>query len=407
MIEKPLSAISTGDVASFLARRVPEGRTLDYKEEFGSITQRDPKKEFVADVVAFANASGGDLVIGVEEERDPSGGKTGLPGDANGIPLWAPEDDVKRQLAAVLHDNTDPKLTSFEIATVPGFARGHVVVVRVRRSPAALHMSRLDGRFYRRLSSERVALDARGVREGFLESARTEHVARSFVAERLVLIDAQRGATAGEFDEPLPVALDMARDEAVLITHLVPSSIADASQRVDVSTFDAREWLSDAGPQLHWATRYNLDGAVCWPDYSGTDPNRPASSIYWQIFRNGALEYVDAHQPNRRVATDGALSGDGVAHEITEAVRGGLRVAAMAGASYPVFVFAALLNVRNRRLVREPGDYGRGPRQGIDRRNVVLPDIAVTDPAPDLAARLKPLFDALWQAGGWQGTPTP
>lgn len=405
MIEKPLSAVTTAEVTAFLARRVPEGRTLDYKEDLGNLTQRDPKKELVADVTAFANASGGDLVIGVGEERDPSGGKTGLPGSANGIQLSAPEDDVKRQLAAIIHDNTDPKLTSFEIATVPGFANGHVVIVRIRRSPAALHMSRLDGRFYRRLSAERIALDARGIREGFVESARTEQVARQFVLERLGLIEVQRGATGGEFDDPLPVAVEVKREEALLVTHIVPSTIADTSQRVDLSTFNAREWLPDAGQQLHWTTRYNLDGAACWPEYGSSDPSRNASSVYWQIFRSGALEYVDAYEPNRLLANNSALSGDGLMRQVTETVTGGLRVVAMAGASFPVFVFVALLNVRNRRLVREPNDYGRGPRQVIDRRNIVLPDVAIVDPATDVAMQLRPVFDALWQTGGWQRTP--
>ncbi|MCA9584490.1 MAG: ATP-binding protein [Myxococcales bacterium] len=405
MIEKPLSAITTADVTAFLARRVPEGRTLDYKEELGNVAQRDPKKEFVADVCAFANASGGDLVIGVAEERDSTGGKTGLPGAANGIALGAAEDDVKRQLAAIIHDNTDPKLTSFELAAVPGFAAGHVLIVRVRRSPAGLHMSRLDGRFYRRLSGERIALDARGIREGFVESAETEHVARRFVVERLAAIETQRGATGGELDDPLPVVLEVEPDEALLVVHVIPTSVADRSQRIDFATFDARTSLPQASQQLHWTTRYNADGVACWPEYGSSDPARNQSSIYWQLFRTGAIEYVDAYQPNRLRETEARLSGDGLVKEIEGAVTGALRVATAMRVSFPVYVFVALLNVRNRKLVRERGDYGRGPRQVIDRRNIILPDVSILEANTDVGAQLRPTFDALWQAGGWKRSP--
>lgn len=45
---------------------VSEGRTIDYKRELPGNSDGD-KKEFLADVSSFANTSGGDLILGVDE----------------------------------------------------------------------------------------------------------------------------------------------------------------------------------------------------------------------------------------------------------------------------------------------------------------------------------------------------
>ena len=52
----------------FLEKRVPEGHHLDYKETLSGNNDR-AKREFLKDVTAFANANGGDILIGVEEPQ--------------------------------------------------------------------------------------------------------------------------------------------------------------------------------------------------------------------------------------------------------------------------------------------------------------------------------------------------
>ena len=59
------------------------------------------------------------------------------------------------------------------------------------------------------------------------------------------------------------MVLKVSRGEAVLVTHVIPSSFTDRSQRLNVALFDARTSLPRAGQQLHWTSRFNLDGVAC------------------------------------------------------------------------------------------------------------------------------------------------
>ena len=66
MIDKAIDKIEPADLERLVQNGVAEGRTLEYKEELPGGTD-DDRREFLGDVSAFANASGGDLIYGAEE----------------------------------------------------------------------------------------------------------------------------------------------------------------------------------------------------------------------------------------------------------------------------------------------------------------------------------------------------
>ena len=75
MIDKPLSQITFADIERVVAEKWPEGKTLDYKRDpYGN--KDDDKKELLKDVSSFANTQGGDILIGVDEDK---GVPTGIP----------------------------------------------------------------------------------------------------------------------------------------------------------------------------------------------------------------------------------------------------------------------------------------------------------------------------------------
>lgn len=51
----------------FLEYRYSEGLYLDYKEQISGRNDKEKKREFLKDVTAFANAHGGNILIGVKE----------------------------------------------------------------------------------------------------------------------------------------------------------------------------------------------------------------------------------------------------------------------------------------------------------------------------------------------------
>lgn len=76
------------DVVEELLSRAPEeGRDLDYKRELPP-SDRDSKREFLADVISFANTDGGHLVFGVDEK---GGRPVAVPGcDAEDLQIAVP-----------------------------------------------------------------------------------------------------------------------------------------------------------------------------------------------------------------------------------------------------------------------------------------------------------------------------
>ncbi len=58
--------INEADLTELLTAQVPEGLRIEYKQALYGNSDAD-RKELLKDVSAFANAQGGHLIIGVEE----------------------------------------------------------------------------------------------------------------------------------------------------------------------------------------------------------------------------------------------------------------------------------------------------------------------------------------------------
>ena len=70
MIAKNIDQITEEDLQALIDNSVLEGKTIEYKQSLPSNSDSD-KKEFLADISSFANASGGDFMaslrIGIQE----------------------------------------------------------------------------------------------------------------------------------------------------------------------------------------------------------------------------------------------------------------------------------------------------------------------------------------------------
>ena len=78
MIHKNLNEITQHDLEDLITNQTLERKTLEYKRSIPSNSDSE-KKEFLADVSSFANASGGDLIYGISQSN-----KTGLRRDEEG-----------------------------------------------------------------------------------------------------------------------------------------------------------------------------------------------------------------------------------------------------------------------------------------------------------------------------------
>ena len=68
MINKHLDKIDISDLKQLQSNAVSEGKTIEYKKLLPTNSYAD-RKEFLADISSFSNASGGDLIFGILEEN--------------------------------------------------------------------------------------------------------------------------------------------------------------------------------------------------------------------------------------------------------------------------------------------------------------------------------------------------
>lgn len=124
MIDKPLESIEFEDIDRFVQERWPESKTLDYKRDnYGG--RDEDKKELLKDVSSFANTQGGDILIGVDEDK---GLPTGIPGV-----VLADADNEKLRLEGIIRHGLDPRV-EFGIQHVATPSGSSVVVIRVKES---------------------------------------------------------------------------------------------------------------------------------------------------------------------------------------------------------------------------------------------------------------------------------
>src|SRR5260221_10582242 len=87
-LDKPLASIEESDLQALVDNQVSEHKTFEYKEALPGNADGD-KKEFLADVSSFANASGGDLIYGIREQ-------SGVPAELSGLGLSDVDAEILR-----------------------------------------------------------------------------------------------------------------------------------------------------------------------------------------------------------------------------------------------------------------------------------------------------------------------
>jgi hypothetical protein len=183
----PIDEITFKDIADLAEAKAEEGIRLEFKRTFstsdgqpdrwmrdqtgiGRIARDDIAKE----VVAFANAYGGVVIIGIDETDDhpKRAGQLASPQ----MPQVA---DCAEQLARSLRAIIDPPLPMLEVRGIASSASGEgVVVVRVGFSPSAPHGFGIPPATYVRHGSESKPLSMRELQSMFFERrTRLERVA--------------------------------------------------------------------------------------------------------------------------------------------------------------------------------------------------------------------------------------
>ena len=145
VLSKPLDVIDVTDIQLLVDLDTPEGEQIEFKKELpGERGTPDPwalggnkignhaKDTILKEIVAFANAYGGVLLLGIEESAE----KPAVASKISPIPRC---NDLAERLRLVFRDRVEPHLTRLDVVGVPVAGDSGVVVIRVGRSRLAPH----------------------------------------------------------------------------------------------------------------------------------------------------------------------------------------------------------------------------------------------------------------------------
>jgi len=377
---KPLDQIVEDDLLAMTKAGEAESKIIDYKAALPGNADSE-RKEFLYDVSSFANASGGHLVFGMKAQD-------GIPTELSGIEKLS-ADAEKLRLHNMVQSGIQPGIPGVEVQDVKLKDGKSALLVRIPRSWASPHMVTFQAasRFYSRNSAGKYPLDVSEIRAAFLLSETISDRIRELRSSRLAAVLASE----------TPVQL---RPGQKLVMHIMP--LSSFSRGVSIDLIRAYKLPSDIGKPIHvvsgWNHQYTFDGIVFYEDF-----NASPSLTYTQLFRSGCIELVDVHSLSHQ---EGKKLFYATEYEriIVEYVPTLFSMLKQVQVEPPFVISLSFLGVRGFGIQPDGRDWLHHPR-AIDRDNLIIPEAMVETFEVDVPSVMKPLFDPVWNACGYPGSP--
>jgi hypothetical protein len=285
MIERPLDEITRADIQALQTYGRSESPTLDFKQCFPGAEHKGVR-DFLADVTAFANTDGGDIVIGVRED------KNGVAAEIVGIEKDGLDEGLRR-IDDQLRSCVDPRVPQFRVREIPLVEGRVALVMRVGASMVAPHrvVFEKSSRFFRRANRGNYEMSATELRQAFAASSDLparirdlHHKAVEASAGKDMPFRIREGPAAVLTVAPVSVlravrALDVTREVAVLpprhtcnVQMIVGLDGVIVHSPVDAKTGSARSWSVNhrrGYVDLAWSIGHvDSEGyKLVWPKY--------------------------------------------------------------------------------------------------------------------------------------------
>ena len=161
---------------SFLERKIPEGLYLDYKMDLAFGSDKDPHKEFLKDVTAFANAHGGNIIIGAKEPADNISLEDQLIGIEDGKVIAG-------KLERIVSTSIEPRVPGLRILPVQLSNGLQAIIAHIPPSLGRPHMVNYKGHrsFYIRHWESSNPMSTHEIRESVLTSISAEASAKQYM----------------------------------------------------------------------------------------------------------------------------------------------------------------------------------------------------------------------------------
>ncbi len=378
MINKDIEHITRDDLQALIDNEVIEHKTIEYKRALPGDSAKE-KKEFLADVSSFANASGGDLVYGITEDR-----QTGKPKALDGLDTKNIGQEILR-LDNIIRTGIQPRLPSVTISPpIPLENTKVTLIIRIPKSWISPHRVIYDGhdKFYSRSSNGKYPLDVGELRVAFNLSETIVERIRNFRLDRISKILANEVPISSSYN-------------AKIVLHLIPIISFNPAQSYDISKVASQPSIMPPIYAHGWNNRYNLEGFLTYSEYE-----QGKSGSYAQLYRNGIVEAVEGLllEPHK-----GQLIIPSIAYEqeLIKSLSDYITILKSLNVELPLFVFLTLLGVKGYSMSVDRFKFPTRRSHTIDRDVLQLPEVIIESYDVRAADVLKPFFDSIWNACGF------
>jgi len=374
MINKQIDKIELNDLEQLRSNAVSEGKTIEYKKQLPTNSDAD-RKEFLADISSFANASGGDLIFGIIEEN-------GSPKSIDGVEIENVDEEIRRY-ENIIRDGIEPRII-FATRAINVSGKKFVFVFRVNKSWVGPHRVIYKGhdKFYSRNSAGKYALDTNELKIAFALSQTLTEQINKFKIERITQLVAD--------NLPLPFY-----DGGKIILHLIPLESFSPGYNIDLNPIISNPAKLKPIYASGWSHRINLEGIL---SYSGGRNDK--SHSYIQLYRNGIIEAAEGLMLSAEKEKKYIPS---VAYELEliKSLGEFLNLAKELGINMPIVIFLTLIGIKGYEMavdrIRFWDDYYK-----IDRDILQLPETIIESYDSEPKDILRPMFDLVWNACGFK-----
>ena len=377
MIPKDIDQINKEDLQSLIDNSVLEKKTIEYKQSLPANSDSD-KKEFLADISSFANASGGDLIYGIIEDRD-----TGFPKILEGLTIENIDKEISR-IDNIIRDGIEPRIIGFTIQPIDLKNSKTILIIRVPKSWISPHRVSFKGhdKFYSRSTNGKYTLDVAELRVAFNLSETITQRIRKFREERISKI----------FANETPISI---LNNPKIVLHLIPLISFNPAQSYDISKITSQPGKIRQINGSGWNSKYNLDGFLTY-----SEGGKGLSYSYVQLFKNGIIEAVEGLLIR---PYEDKLLIPSVAYEkeLIISLADYISIFKMLNIELPVFIFLTLLGVKGYTMRVNMYQIGLGEPNAIDRDILLLPEVIIESYDVKTEDILRPCFDAIWNACGF------
>ena len=380
MINKRLEKIELGDINQLQSSAVSEGKTIEYKQKLPANSDGD-RKEFLADISSFANASGGDLIFGITEE-------SGSPKSIDGMAVEDVDEEI-RKYENIIRDGIEPRI---KVAThrINVSGQNYVFVFRVFKSWMGPHRVIYKGhdKFYSRHSAGKYPLDTSELKIAFnLSQTLTEQITK-FKTERISQL----------FSDNLPLSFS---DGAKIVLHLIPLESFTPNYSIDLNPImsnpEKLRPIRFSGGNF----RINLEGVLF---YSARGLDKRSDSYVQlyrkQLYRKGIIEAV--HSSMLIHGNEKTIPSFLFEKALLESLKGYQDLLKELGVNMPVVIFLTLLGVKDWKLAVNQERIWRSEVYKIDRDILQLPETIIESYDTEPKDVLRPMFDLIWNACGYE-----